>query len=336
MEERVGKMLEDDLLIKLVGKQPTKNWAEIALQLPGRMGKQCRERWNNHLKPEINKDPWTKEEETILINAHSEYGNKWSEIAKILPGRLSNLIRCICLDCARTENSVKNHWNCSLKKKLGNFSANGSAVNEKVEHGNSGKANCSKIIEMPLDDRDFFISCSIKPRRHSDTYDNFRMQQSSSDWNYTGLCYEPIQKSDMNIFLSTGKFPSTDSYIRQPNRSVSVTPPCRSYTKESSDIYGSSPKSMLNIAAMSYKVPSIIRKRAVRTLENGLSAKDKVIRSLNGMIAMYKDPKVDDDQVENKGELVLSSPKHQKLDKSAAIKSVGKCLERTFSDAFGQ
>jgi myb proto-oncogene protein len=44
-------------------------------------------RWHNHLNPDIRKDAWTTEEEQALINAHRVYGNKWAEIAKVLPGR---------------------------------------------------------------------------------------------------------------------------------------------------------------------------------------------------------------------------------------------------------
>ncbi|XP_042048654.1 transcription factor MYB3R-2-like isoform X2 [Salvia splendens] len=106
---------EDAILIELVERSSEKKWSEIAEQLPGRMGKQCRERWCNHLKPEIIKAPWTDEEERTLINAHAEYGNKWSILAKLLPGR--------------TENSVKNHWNCSLKKRLCSNPAFGSVAN---------------------------------------------------------------------------------------------------------------------------------------------------------------------------------------------------------------
>jgi myb proto-oncogene protein len=52
-----------------------------------RSGKQCRERWHNHLDPAINKDYWAEKEENVLFAKHIEYGNKWSEIAKFLPGR---------------------------------------------------------------------------------------------------------------------------------------------------------------------------------------------------------------------------------------------------------
>lgn len=39
------------------------------------------------MNPEINKGAWTKEEDEVLISAHAVYGNKWAEMAKLLPGR---------------------------------------------------------------------------------------------------------------------------------------------------------------------------------------------------------------------------------------------------------
>ena len=44
-------------------KNGPKKWSEIAKYLPGRIGKQCRERWYNHLDPNINKKGWTEEED---------------------------------------------------------------------------------------------------------------------------------------------------------------------------------------------------------------------------------------------------------------------------------
>jgi len=50
---------------------PFQHWGLIGSKLNGRTGKQCRERWHNQLDPSIRKDPWTKEEETVLMQAHS-------------------------------------------------------------------------------------------------------------------------------------------------------------------------------------------------------------------------------------------------------------------------
>jgi hypothetical protein len=54
----------------MVKQTGPKNWSEIAKALPGRIGKQCRERWHNHLNPEIKKEKWTEQEDEIIIQAH--------------------------------------------------------------------------------------------------------------------------------------------------------------------------------------------------------------------------------------------------------------------------
>lgn len=44
-------------------------WSVVASRLPGRIGKQCRERWFNHLDPSIKKGEWSPEEDRIVFGA---------------------------------------------------------------------------------------------------------------------------------------------------------------------------------------------------------------------------------------------------------------------------
>jgi hypothetical protein len=70
--------------------------------IKNKSSKQCRERWVNSLCPNINKGIWTEKEEKILFLTQLKIGNKWSELAKFLPGR--------------SENDIKNHFYSKLRK----------------------------------------------------------------------------------------------------------------------------------------------------------------------------------------------------------------------------
>jgi hypothetical protein len=95
---------EDAAITDWIASHGARNWSSLATTLPGRLGKQCRERWINSLNPDIHRDSWTADEDRILIEHQQLWGNKWAKIAALLPGR--------------TDNSVKNRWNSSLRRQL--------------------------------------------------------------------------------------------------------------------------------------------------------------------------------------------------------------------------
>lgn len=84
---------EDLVIISQVELHGLQNWSEIALVLPGRTGKQCRERWIFALCPELNKEKWTDDEDNTLIELQHQCGNRWSYISKYLPGRSTSAIK---------------------------------------------------------------------------------------------------------------------------------------------------------------------------------------------------------------------------------------------------
>lgn len=97
---------EEDAQLIALYQQYGQQWSKIASLMKNRTGKRVRERYLNILRPDINHEDWTKEEEKLLIELGEKYGTKWSKIASHLPGR--------------TEIQVKNkfYWDKNRKKSV--------------------------------------------------------------------------------------------------------------------------------------------------------------------------------------------------------------------------
>jgi hypothetical protein len=93
---------EDQMILEFVKNHGTKNWTQLATLLPGRIGKQCRERWINHLDPDINHSAFTPDDDHQIIELHKLYGNKWAKMAAVMR--------------TRSCNAIKNRWNSTLAK----------------------------------------------------------------------------------------------------------------------------------------------------------------------------------------------------------------------------
>ncbi|KAK9075804.1 hypothetical protein SSX86_004133 [Deinandra increscens subsp. villosa] len=68
-----------------------------------RSGKSCRLRWVNYLNPGLKRGKLAPHEERLVLELHSKFGNRWSKIARKLPGR--------------TDNEIKNYWRTHMRKK---------------------------------------------------------------------------------------------------------------------------------------------------------------------------------------------------------------------------
>ncbi|KAA8541236.1 hypothetical protein F0562_025157 [Nyssa sinensis] len=94
---------EDTLLIRYISCHGEGRWNLLAKRSGlRRTGKSCRLRWLNYLKPDVKHGNLTPQEQLLILELHSKWGNRWSKIAQHLPGR--------------TDNEIKNYWRTRVQK----------------------------------------------------------------------------------------------------------------------------------------------------------------------------------------------------------------------------
>ncbi|OWM75959.1 transcription factor MYB124-like isoform X2 [Punica granatum] len=94
---------EDDILREQISIHGTDNWTIIASRFKDKTTRQCRRRWYTYLNSDFKKGGWSPEEDLLLCEAQRIYGNRWTEIAKVVSGR--------------TDNAVKNRFTTLCKKR---------------------------------------------------------------------------------------------------------------------------------------------------------------------------------------------------------------------------
>ncbi|OQR97172.1 myb-like DNA-binding protein [Thraustotheca clavata] len=140
---------DEDAKLKTLVAEGRKNWGQVAAQIAGRTSKQCRERWCNHLDPNINKGNYTKEEDDLIIDMQAKLGNRWSVIAQRLVGR--------------TEDAVKIRWKSLMRSRRPKETKE--EKNEECSDTSefSEKPNASSTSGTPLTNRGKGNKTELKP-----------------------------------------------------------------------------------------------------------------------------------------------------------------------------
>ena len=93
---------EDQKLRELVQLHGTSSWKLVANLMVTRNHRQCRERWKNYLDPVLRNDPWTLEEDQLLVQKFSEFGPRWNKISRFFANR--------------SDNNIRNRWQLMLRQ----------------------------------------------------------------------------------------------------------------------------------------------------------------------------------------------------------------------------
>lgn len=154
---------EDEKLKELVLKMSKNKWDDIAKEMPGRNGRQCRDRYKNYLMPGYFNGEWTIEEDDVLQKKYLEYGPQWSKITQFFQNRSAN--------------AVKNRWNYYISKHLNDKLKDVNIISH-VESTDSNDSNDSNddSFEDDKQNEDFF---------NNDSYDE--------------LCDYPFDLDDFNL-----------------------------------------------------------------------------------------------------------------------------------------
>ncbi|KAK3154640.1 hypothetical protein QOZ80_2BG0193250 [Eleusine coracana subsp. coracana] len=195
---------EDKLLLEYVRQHGEGRWNSVA-KLTGlkRSGKSCRLRWVNYLRPDLKRGKITPQEESVILELHALWGNRWSTIARNLPGR--------------TDNEIKNYWRTHFKKGKPSKNierARARFLKQRREMQSQlllqGQEQQQQQLKLQPDHHDAVVGEAAPAACPAQQHDDLQMMQDMDDLLYQ-LC--PMSMSSCSSYLLHGGSASAASEV---------------------------------------------------------------------------------------------------------------------------
>ena len=172
---------EDNKLKKIISIYGAKKWDKVALMMPGRTGRQCRDRFHNYLSPSLVNGPWTKEEDKILEQKVLEYGQHWNKISKFFKGR--------------SDNNIKNRWHTYISRHR-------QFLDKELSNLNDNKKDDDQISSKIENDNCHIYTAEEKSKNdiNFDNYSpiNYLNDSTSNTHNSVNICLAKSLKNKLN------------------------------------------------------------------------------------------------------------------------------------------
>ncbi|CAL9122406.1 unnamed protein product, partial [Musa textilis] len=159
-------MEEDLILVNYIANHGEGVWNSLARSAEGlkRTGKSCRLRWLNYLRPDVRRGNITPQEQLLIMDLQARWGNRWSKIARQLPGR--------------TDNDIKNYWRTRIQKRVKQSESPEFQNTILIDEANNSTSqthivDAGRVQPSRPDEWTIMNTDGIESQLFTDSYDNF-------------------------------------------------------------------------------------------------------------------------------------------------------------------